>query len=194
MSESGAEIADRFFRLVGRAITDWANIEEELFHICGTVLNAKPQHVAIVYYRTPTLDGRISLVDELVRSLFPSRKTGEHATREELMWEKVMKILRDEKAIRRQLAHSPVSGFIATDPASTSLPNTPKSQIGRAQIIVTDIWLASYVSHTERLRGTKERQKEQLREDDIKTHSKKLSEAINHLRNFRENELATLTR
>jgi hypothetical protein len=58
-----------FYWLLGIEITIWAQLEEQLFNMCAQVLKAARHHVAIVYYRTPTLDARLTLVDELTSGL-----------------------------------------------------------------------------------------------------------------------------
>ena len=56
--------ADEFFTWLGKCITAWAQVEEHLFEICVHSLGATRHRVAIVYYRTPTLDARLQLTNE----------------------------------------------------------------------------------------------------------------------------------
>jgi hypothetical protein len=58
-------------------IKQWELVEIHLFKICELILGANRKHLAIIYYRTPTLDSRLSLTNDLVESMFPKRP-GEH--------------------------------------------------------------------------------------------------------------------
>ena len=66
--ESLDAISDEFNKAIGQCITQWALVEEELFQICWRVLQCALEHAAIIYYRTPNLDARLSLASELVES------------------------------------------------------------------------------------------------------------------------------
>lgn len=103
-----------FYRHIGIAITEWAFLEDELFHICASILKAAQHHTAIIYYRTPTLDGRLSLVDELASTVFPNpeRNSGGHPHEAAKLWKEIAKSIRDGLAIRRQLAHSPCAQVV----------------------------------------------------------------------------------
>ena len=59
---------------VGYCITPWADVEEHLFEICGKALACAKERAAIIYYKTPTVDARLSLTDELARSVLPKPK------------------------------------------------------------------------------------------------------------------------
>jgi hypothetical protein len=48
-----------FYEWVGKCIKEWAVIEALLYEICATVLKADPKHLAIIYYRTPSLEFRL---------------------------------------------------------------------------------------------------------------------------------------
>jgi len=45
-----------------------------MFELCALVLKADPKHVSIVYYRTPTIDARLTLTSDLVASVLPQKK------------------------------------------------------------------------------------------------------------------------
>lgn len=64
---------EEFLMWIGTCITAWAKVEEQLFGICEHCLGARTDRAAIVYYRTPTIDSRVLLVDELVRTVLPKR-------------------------------------------------------------------------------------------------------------------------
>jgi hypothetical protein len=78
---------DEFFKWIGICIKEWSKIETELFELCSIVLNADKRHVAIIYYRTPSIESRISLTNDLLETLWP-KKPGQHETTELRDWKK----------------------------------------------------------------------------------------------------------
>jgi hypothetical protein len=54
---------------VGLCITEWASVDYLLLRLTAQVLEVGSGRAAIVHQRTPTLDGRITLIDELGRVL-----------------------------------------------------------------------------------------------------------------------------
>ena len=60
------EIRDEFHMMIGYCIAEWAGIDDELFRIFQQCTGAKEKQAAIVYYRTPALNVRLGLVDEIV--------------------------------------------------------------------------------------------------------------------------------
>lgn len=97
-----------FFELVGRCVKEWATIEVHLYDVCRLIFKADPKHVAIVYYRTPTISGRLALAESLVATLFPQRKAGRRSNPKALEWTQITKDLRPLLKIRNLLAHAPV--------------------------------------------------------------------------------------
>jgi hypothetical protein len=181
-SDTIDEKATEFYSLVGVAVTDWAHIDQELFRICAHILQSCEQHSAIVYYRTPTLRSRLTLVDELIHTIFPksSKKSGAHTSQSEKMWTELHTGINDELSVRNQLAHSP-SGLFIESPGEPIVPHG-----------VTDVRFASYMSATEKLRGRLKDTREELRVDDVKDHLKKVKDLFIRLRNFRGSELPKL--
>jgi hypothetical protein len=59
---------DEFYKWVGICIKVWAAVEDRMFELCGLVLKADPRHVSIIYYRTPTIDARLTLTSDLVET------------------------------------------------------------------------------------------------------------------------------
>jgi hypothetical protein len=55
MADDLDEQAREFFYHLGIAITDWAHIDEQLFHICAGILKTNTGHAAIIYYRIQTI-------------------------------------------------------------------------------------------------------------------------------------------
>ena len=69
--EKWGQAYQEFYTVVGRCIAEWGNVEDWLFKLCRECLGPYEQS-AIVYYRTPGVDVRLKLVDELVRSILPN--------------------------------------------------------------------------------------------------------------------------
>jgi hypothetical protein len=67
------ECADEFHMMVGYCIAEWARVEDALFRIFQACLSIKAEQCAILYYRTPSLDTRLVLVDEIVKSVLPKK-------------------------------------------------------------------------------------------------------------------------
>lgn len=175
--------AARFYCAVGMAITAWAHVEEELFKICASVLKGTHQRVAIVYYKTPTLDGRLTLAAELVSTVMPPRNppNSGHASKEEQVWDGLRGDIRKALPIRNQLAHSPSSPMAEIEEPSD----------GEEPRIIRAIWWASYTSHIEKLRGKKV-EDNPLKLNDVEDHIALVFKLVSRLHLFRDYELAKL--
>jgi hypothetical protein len=103
---------DEFFKWIGICIKEWAKIERELFELCSIVLNANIQHIAIIYYRTPSIEARMSLTDDLLTALWP-KKPGQHDPNELVDWKKIRNGIRELLPVRNLIAHAPVNYNIA---------------------------------------------------------------------------------
>ena len=73
-SPSPTKEHDDFYKWIGICIKAWARVEERLFQICKTILCCETVYVSIIYYRTPTIDARLSLTAGFVATLFPAKK------------------------------------------------------------------------------------------------------------------------
>lgn len=196
MTETGtsSELEREFYQHLGIAIAEWAWIDAELFSVCAAVFRAPVlQHVAIIYYRTPTVDARLTLTDELVESVLPKpeRKSGGHPHPTAKEWTAIEKAIRAELKIRRQLAHSPAYSVAQTEPP---LPEgfpllAAIGEPGKFYRII-DVWFASYVSLTERLRGGAAAESKALKIEDIKSHIERLREVGERLQRFRSTVLS----
>lgn len=100
-----------FYSWIGKCITAWAQVEKRLFTICHRSLNTTKQRAAIIYYRTPTIDSRLKLVDELVRTALPikQRKNGGHDHKDVIYWDKLRKDITAHFPLRNRIAHQPVT-------------------------------------------------------------------------------------
>src|ERR1700731_2781989 len=99
-----------FFQRVGQCITQWSEIENELFRLCHLSLRCTLRRAAIVYYRTPSIEGRIALTDELIKSFLPQRdkKAGSHDHPSVKEWKDIISEIRSLLPQRNMIAHSPI--------------------------------------------------------------------------------------
>src|SRR5215469_12623611 len=82
---------DEFMLMLGNCVTEWSNVEHWLFNICLRCLGCHPVKAAIVYYRTPNIEARLSLTDELVQATLPrpERKSGGHPHADLKLWREI---------------------------------------------------------------------------------------------------------
>jgi hypothetical protein len=107
--QSPKERADNFYLLIGHCIANWAQADEQLFYICRECIGPYEQS-AIIYYRTPGMDIRLNLVDELVKSVLPKRKrkSGGHDHPLVKQWNDIVAGIKNLLSVRRRIAHQPV--------------------------------------------------------------------------------------
>jgi hypothetical protein len=174
MPKSWQDRGDEFHAMIGNCITEWSHVEEALFNICWRCLECSKARAAIVYYRTPTIDSRMSLADELVKSVLPKRqrKSGGHDDPDVQQWKAIEKDFRDQQFVRSRIAHQPVAwqrrAFRAGDTVGMPL---------------IESWFEIYVSENESLRGRSEDWKP-LRIDDLRQHLMNLNRVTGRLRQF----------
>jgi hypothetical protein len=171
-----SEQAQPFFYTVGLAVTEWAKIDEELFHICADALRTHGRLAAIVYYRANAIGLRLVLVDELVRAIIcpEKRASGEHPNDMENDWKEIKLVADSLLPLRNQLAHSPASP--RTEFIDNAEPGKPP--------VMADPWWAVYMGRTEELRGRDV--KPEIRLDDIKKHIRSLEYLWHKMRDFRD--------
>jgi len=157
--------------MIGQCIAAWARADDELFGIFRDCLGPYEQS-AIIYYRTPGLDQRFSLTDELVRSVLPKRvkKSGGHDHPSVTAWNKAKDGYQELLAVRRRIAHHPVTirwrPFAVGDPINTPPPS----------------WFEIYISQHEQLRE-KSADIPPLRIEDLRKHLaavERLRERLHH--------------
>jgi hypothetical protein len=104
------EWADEFHMMMGYCIAEWATVDEELFLIFRDCLGPYEQS-AIIYFRTPGLNVRLGLTDELVLSVLPEkeRKSGGHDHPSVKAWQEAIKGFDTLLAVRRRIAHQPIA-------------------------------------------------------------------------------------
>jgi hypothetical protein len=182
MAQSDHE-RNEFYMWIGHCISAWAKVEEQLFKICWQSLRAPKTQAAIVYYRTPSLDARISLVDELVKSALPKpeRKNGGHTHASVIAWGKIEAGIRAGLTIRRRIAHHPVR----TNEAS--FPFEDNDSFKGESFSLS--WYEIYVSEHENARG-KEIAPQNLILTDLVDHDQAVTRLAGRLAAFRADELS----
>jgi hypothetical protein len=143
--------ADKFHMMLGYCITIWADVDDLLFRIFRDCVGPTLQ-CAIIYYKTPSLEARFTLTDEIVRSVLPKKNPGEHDHPFVVAWDKIIKQRQDLLTVRRRLAHQQVAVRMRVH--SNSLLN--RAPPGKATIggpIDQFSWTELYTSESEQLRG-----------------------------------------
>ena len=109
-----SKIREQFYRQVGQCITTWAWVEDSLFSLCHATLGCHKERAAIVFGRTPTLETRLALTDELMRSVFPKegRKNGGHDPQIIKEWAEIQRSLLKLAPVRNAMAHRPVTEVV----------------------------------------------------------------------------------
>jgi hypothetical protein len=108
-SKTWQELGDEFHMQMGYCIAHWASVDNGLFKIFHTCVGPLKQS-AIIYYKIPGLEARLTLTDEIIRSIFPSTKNepGKHPHRDVKRWTNIRNNIADLLPIRRRIAHHPV--------------------------------------------------------------------------------------
>jgi hypothetical protein len=162
---------DEFFKWVGICITEWSRVEDQLFLICRKCLKTRFDLAAIVYYRTPQLDARLKLVDELVRATLPQRakKNGGHDHPDVKQWISVKAEITALLETRRRIAHHPMTSGLDLETSD-------------------GFWIQIAPSFAESLRG-KDNKLKPLEQADLEQHAIKLQDVVNQLALFYQHTL-----
>lgn len=179
MAQGSQELADDFLLQVGACITQWADVEEELFEICLACLGCPRERAAIVYYRTPTIDTRLKLVDELIEAVFPKpdRPSGGHVHPDIKRWRRIRTSFETALRTRSRIAHQPMA-------TRSELRNIGLLLLGWYQ----ESWFEIYVSRNEQYRK-KAANTPALRINDLKAHYRVVLSLKDGLRSFRADVL-----
>jgi hypothetical protein len=107
--KSFAESAEEFHAAMGRCIATWAVADQVLFEIFQYCVGP-PKQCAIIFYKQPGLDQRLTLTTEIVLSLLPqpTKKDGGHPHLGAKAWKEIDKKFHDLLAVRRRIAHQNV--------------------------------------------------------------------------------------
>jgi hypothetical protein len=163
-SKEWTELADEFHIMVGQCIGAWAQVDDELFRIFQDCVGPLEQ-CAIIYYRTPGLDVRFGLTDEIVRSVLPKKEKadGGHDHPDLVAWNKAKKGFSDLLGVRRRIAHQPIDIKHGITFGGVTLPTRfPGGMLAES-------WFEIYVGQHERLRE-KEAKVLPLKIGDLKDH------------------------
>jgi hypothetical protein len=173
--------ADEFHMMLGYCIAVWADVDDLLFQVFRECVGP-PLQCAIIYYKTPGLDARFSLTDEIVRSILPKKKPGGHDHPSVIAWDKAIKPRQDLLAIRRRLAHHPVT--IRMRPHSNSMLNrAPPGKMTIGGPIHQFSWTELYATEQEKLRG-RTADLMPLRLPDLENHFNGVGALANNLLGF----------
>jgi hypothetical protein len=184
-----SDAADEFFTWLGECITSWAQVEEHLFEICVRSLGATRHRVAIVYYRTPTLDARLQLTNELVRTVLLPRDppAGDHNHPDTKKWDEIHRQITKLLPVRNRMAHHPV-----TYKDLGRMPVLGLGGLAPAQGLALPMigsWYESYVSEAEKLRG-RHKDIKPLIASDLSRHRASVESIIKQLDLFRARVLS----
>jgi hypothetical protein len=91
---------ERFFFLVGYAITRWAYVDRSLFEFCRFALNTTDRKTAILFYRTPSIGDHSILANALMRDAQLQAQHLKH-------WEQIVSAIEKLLPFRNDLAHNP---------------------------------------------------------------------------------------
>lgn len=156
---------------IGLCIKDWADVESWLFKLCCLALGTDKVKVAIVFYRTPTIDSRLKLVDELLRTILParSREDGGHDHPDVITWKAIVRDIQELLPIRNLLAHAP-------------LQQAPflKIKVGDEYIAAVS-WAEVATGRDEQLRAGS---RHSIRDKDLPDHFLQLVNIVTRLRTF----------
>jgi hypothetical protein len=163
--------ANNFHMMIGYCIADWAKVDDELFRIFRDCVGPYEQS-AIIYYRTPGLNVRLELTDEIVKSVLPKpqKQSGDHDHPSVKAWKAAKKDFRDLLSTRRRIAHHPIKhGAIwPFDPALSLLLSWPP-------------WFEIQIGQHEQLRSGK---LPDLQLDDLKAHLSAVAALRERLQHF----------
>jgi hypothetical protein len=100
MTDDHQKQRERFFSLVGYAITRWAYIDRSLFDFCKFALNANDIKTAIIFYRSPSIGDHLELTNALMSASGLPPETLE-------WWNLIAQVAKDQLPYRNDLAHNP---------------------------------------------------------------------------------------
>ncbi len=169
---------------IGYCIAAWADVDDILFQIFSDCIGPRDQS-AIIYFKTPGLEARFSLTDEIVKSVLPEpeRKSGGHDHPSVIAWKKAIDGYQDLLSTRRRIAHHPVAVKIEY-PQGALLNRYPpgKMPIGGAVPAIRSAY-EIYMSENEKLRG-RSADLPALRIKDLEDHQAAVGALANRLLGF----------
>jgi len=94
-----------FYEMMGMCIASWADVDEELFAIFHRCMGAPEPQCAIAYFKTPSLEARRTLTEEVVLSVLPKKKPGQHDHASVRAWNAAVEDFQDLLRTRGKIAH-----------------------------------------------------------------------------------------
>lgn len=108
-SPDAADPRITFFFHMGLAISRWADVDRDLFHIFKAMLGSNSKAIAAhQFFKTPGINDHMTMTDALVGIRYP--KGGPQATK----WKAIKKLFDDNIPFRNRLAHDPVTQTVST--------------------------------------------------------------------------------
>jgi hypothetical protein len=147
--------AAAFYEAVGRAIAAWAHVDEALFQVFVQSMNGPYRQCSIIYYKSPGLDPRLSMVDEIVRSILPATLPGKPKHETVKSWSDIKGEMLDLLPVRRRIAHHSVQHrSIGAAAGLGSVSSTPPTETGLATTgFMVTAGFSVYMGLPERARG-----------------------------------------
>jgi hypothetical protein len=93
------EQMERFFFLVGYAITRWGHVDRALFDFCRFALGTTEEKAAVVFYASPNIGNHLVLADGLMSLSVNNRLLKR--------WKAIVKMADEHLPFRNELAHNP---------------------------------------------------------------------------------------
>jgi hypothetical protein len=156
MADPKQEESDKFHMMVGYCVSAWASVDEQLFRIFEHCVGPRIQ-CAIIYYKTPGLEPRFSLTDEIVRSVLPQNKSGQHDHSSVIAWENAIKHRHKLLGTRRRIAHHAVAVRIKYEGLGGGFSGAPFGSVpfsgGGPPHGKISSWVELYMSQHEKARG-----------------------------------------
>lgn len=164
------QLFQEFFAAVGYAISRWADVDRELFHLCRFAINTDDTKTSIIFYRIPTIGEHVTLVDSLMCSALSDK----HLT----VWKDLQKRATALLPFRNNIAHNPagrsVRVVIPPHP-SWDAPN-PRGK--------TEHWWSIRMEDVKLLSGKNKKQFE-VKRDDVVEHANLVEDLYLDLNSFR---------
>lgn len=156
---------------LGYCIARWSYVEERLFKICKGALKCPPKQAAIVFYRSPTLDVRLSLTEEIVQAAFGKSRRMKARRK---AWKEIASEIRRLSPLRNRLAHHTVESDVI-----------PVRYIEGDKVVerTTLTLLRVLPSKTERLRG-RAYGKKAVRWSDMMKHLEEVDALISQMNRY----------
>ncbi|MEK7994703.1 MAG: hypothetical protein AAB403_12940 [Planctomycetota bacterium] len=168
---------EEFMLMVGSCVTEWAAIDSELFHICWECIGCSKERAAIVYFRTPTIEARRTLTNDLLLTVLPKkvRPNGGKDHPDVIKWSEIMKELGNLLSVRNRIAHQPVSHKIEYAQAGTMRVDEP----------LWVSWFELHISEHERSKVRQAGENRPLKLSDLEDHLMAIGKLSSEIFQFR---------